>query len=54
MCVVISYIPFEGRVDLRIVDDKFWVIETDDQVSNNRLPPVIQRTFFFFFWGGGG
>jgi len=42
-----SYIPFEGRVDLRNADYKFRVMETDDQVSNNGLPPVIQRTLFF-------
>lgn len=43
----LSYIPFKGRVDLRNADYKFWIIETDDQVSNNGLPPVVQRTFFF-------
>eukprot|EP01018_Ginkgo_biloba_P019233 Gb_06194 [translate_table: standard] len=42
-----AYIPFKGRVDLRNADHKFWLIEADDQVSNNGLPPVVQRTLFF-------
>nr|ATG70641.1 ATTRM11 [Juniperus phoenicea] len=42
-----SYIPFKGRVDLRNADNRFWLIETDDQFSNNGLPPTVQRTLFF-------
>ncbi|KAJ6852608.1 tRNA (guanine(10)-N2)-methyltransferase-like protein isoform X1 [Iris pallida] len=43
----LSYIPFQGRVDLRNPDHKFWLIETDDYGCNNGLPPVVQRTIFF-------
>uniref|UniRef100_A0A0D6R2X9 tRNA (guanine(10)-N(2))-methyltransferase n=1 Tax=Araucaria cunninghamii TaxID=56994 RepID=A0A0D6R2X9_ARACU len=42
-----SYIPFKGRVDLRNADYKFWLIETDDQDSNNGLPPAVKKTLFF-------
>ena len=38
---------FQGRVDLRKPEHRFWLIETDDYGSNNGLPPVVQRTIFF-------
>ncbi|XP_020082419.1 tRNA (guanine(10)-N2)-methyltransferase homolog isoform X2 [Ananas comosus] len=43
----LSYIPFQGRVDLKNPEHKFWLIETDDYGANNGLPPVVQRTVFF-------
>ncbi|XP_076923000.1 uncharacterized protein LOC143584979 [Bidens hawaiensis] len=42
-----SYIPFQGRVDLRNPEHKFWLIETDDYGSANGLPPVNEKTIFF-------
>lgn len=38
---------FQGRVNLRSPDHKFWVLETDDSGSNNGLPPVDQKRIFF-------
>lgn len=43
----LTYIPFEGQVDLRNPDHKFWLMETDDYGSTNGLPPVVQRSIFF-------
>nr|CAD1836903.1 unnamed protein product [Ananas comosus var. bracteatus] len=34
----LSYIPFQGRVDLKNPEHKFWLIETDDYGANNGLP----------------
>jgi tRNA (guanine10-N2)-methyltransferase len=39
--------PFQGRVDLKKPEHKFFVIETDDYGSNNGLPPVMKRAIFF-------
>lgn len=38
---------FQGRVNLKNPDHKFWVLETDDYGSNNGLPPVVQKGLFF-------
>lgn len=38
---------FQGHVNLRNPDHKFWLIETDDYGSNNGLPPVVKRMIFF-------
>ncbi|CAI0375706.1 unnamed protein product [Linum tenue] len=35
----LAYIPFEGRVNLKHPDHKFWLMETDDHGGNNGLPP---------------
>ncbi|KAL6899773.1 hypothetical protein ACP4OV_006431 [Aristida adscensionis] len=43
----LTYIPFQGRVNLKKPDHKFFVMETDDYGSNNGLPPVVKRTIFF-------
>nr|GMC81325.1 tRNA (guanine(10)-N2)-methyltransferase homolog [Ipomoea batatas] len=43
----LSYIPFQGRVNLRNPDHKFYLIETDNYGSNNGLPPIVQRRVFF-------
>ncbi|PON56556.1 tRNA guanosine-2'-O-methyltransferase, TRM [Trema orientale] len=43
----LSYIPFNGRVNLKNPDHKFWLMETDDYGSNNGLPPIVQRRIFF-------
>ncbi|CAI9103957.1 OLC1v1002556C1 [Oldenlandia corymbosa var. corymbosa] len=43
----LSYIPFQGRVNLREPDHKFWLMETDNYESNNGLPPIVQRRIFF-------
>ncbi|GKD26799.1 tRNA (guanine(10)-N2)-methyltransferase, partial [Tanacetum coccineum] len=42
-----DYIPFQGRVDLRNPEHKFWLIETDDYGTNNGLPPVVDKRIFF-------
>ncbi|KAM3370538.1 hypothetical protein ACQJBY_011971 [Aegilops geniculata] len=42
-----TYIPFEGRVNLKKPEHKFFVLETDDYGSQNGLPPVVQKTVFF-------
>ncbi|VAH58316.1 unnamed protein product [Triticum turgidum subsp. durum] len=42
-----TYIPFEGRVNLKKPDHKFFVLETDDYGPQNGLPPVAQKTVFF-------
>ncbi|VAH52423.1 unnamed protein product [Triticum turgidum subsp. durum] len=42
-----TYIPFEGRVNLKKPEHKFFVLETDDYGSQNGLPPVVQKTIFF-------
>lgn len=42
-----AYIPFQGRVDLRNPEHKFWLIETDDYGTNNGLPPVVDKRIFF-------
>ncbi|KAL8209527.1 hypothetical protein R6Q57_006259 [Mikania cordata] len=42
-----AYIPFQGRVDLRNPEHKFWLIETDDYGSANGLPPVVDKRIFF-------
>lgn len=44
--ILLMYL-FQGRVDLRNPDHKFWLMETDDYGSNNGLPPVMQRSIFF-------
>ncbi|XP_076960412.1 uncharacterized protein LOC143636794 [Bidens hawaiensis] len=41
-----DYIPFQGRVDLKCPDHKFWLMETDDS-STNGLPPVVDKRIFF-------
>lgn len=38
---------FQGRVNLRNPDHKFYLIETDNYGSNNGLPPIVQRRVFF-------
>ncbi|KAF8404389.1 hypothetical protein HHK36_009272 [Tetracentron sinense] len=38
---------FQGRVNLRNPDHRFWLMETDDYGSNNGLPPVLQKRIFF-------
>lgn len=38
---------FQGRVNLRNPEHKFWLMETDDYGSNNGLPPVVQKRIFF-------
>lgn len=38
---------FQGRVNLRNPDNKFWLIETDDCESNNGLPRIVQKRIFF-------
>lgn len=43
----LSQFFFQGRVNLRNPDHKFWVLETDDYNSSNGLPPVAQRRIFF-------
>ncbi|PKA57461.1 tRNA (guanine10-N2)-methyltransferase [Apostasia shenzhenica] len=43
----LSYIPFQGRVDLSNPDHKFWLMEIDDYGENNGLPPVVERRIFF-------
>ncbi|XWS54352.1 hypothetical protein CRYUN_Cryun10bG0082800 [Craigia yunnanensis] len=43
----LSYIPFKGRVNLKNPDHNFWLMETDDNATNNGLPPVVQRRIFF-------
>ncbi|KAJ4835828.1 hypothetical protein Tsubulata_033033 [Turnera subulata] len=43
----LAYIPFEGRVNLKNPDHKFWLMETDDHGIENGLPPVYQRRLFF-------
>ncbi|KAJ8767843.1 hypothetical protein K2173_020783 [Erythroxylum novogranatense] len=43
----LSYIPFQGRVDLKNPENKFWLMETDDHGANNGLPPIVKRTVFF-------
>ncbi|KAK4747603.1 hypothetical protein SAY87_014189 [Trapa incisa] len=43
----LAFIPFEGKVDLKNPDHKFWLMETDDYGANNGLPPVVKRRYFF-------
>ncbi|XVF01752.1 hypothetical protein REPUB_Repub04eG0116200 [Reevesia pubescens] len=43
----LSYIPFKGRVKLKNPDHNYWLMETDDNATNNGLPPVVQRRIFF-------
>lgn len=38
---------FQGRVNLKNPEHKFWLIETDDYGSSNGLPPVVQKRIFF-------
>lgn len=38
---------YQGRVNLKNPDHKFWLMETDDSSSNNGLPPIVQRRIFF-------
>lgn len=40
-------LTFQGRVDLRNPDHKFYLMETDNYGSNNGLPPIVQRAIFF-------
>ena len=46
LCFFFSF-SFQGRVNLKKPDHKFFVMETDDYGSNNGLPPVVKRTIFF-------
>ncbi|GLT96607.1 hypothetical protein SLE2022_142160 [Rubroshorea leprosula] len=43
----LTYIPFKGRVNLKNPDHKFWLIETENDITNSGLPPVVQRRIFF-------
>ncbi|KAL9235212.1 hypothetical protein vseg_009994 [Gypsophila vaccaria] len=43
----LAFIPFQGRVNLRNPEHKFWLIEIDDYKSNNGLPPIVERRIFF-------
>ncbi|MBA0675717.1 hypothetical protein Goari_017242 [Gossypium aridum] len=43
----LSYIPFKGRVNLKNPDHNFWLMETDENETNNGLPPVVKRRIFF-------
>lgn len=47
LCVIGAVPHFQGRVNLKKPDHKFFVMETDDYGCNNGLPPVAQRTVFF-------
>ncbi|CAN0892342.1 tRNA (guanine(10)-N2)-methyltransferase homolog [Linum grandiflorum] len=43
----LTYIPFQGRVNLKHPEHKFWLMETDDYGGNNGLPPVVAKRIFF-------
>lgn len=37
----------QGRVNLKNPDHNFWLMETDENETNNGLPPVVKRRIFF-------
>eukprot|EP00850_Spirogloea_muscicola_P000378 SM000001S04780 [mRNA] locus=s1:2135765:2141850:- [translate_table: standard] len=43
----VSYVPFQGRVQLRNPDHKFWIIESQDSGTNRGLPPLASQRVIF-------
>lgn len=43
----LHYIPFQGKVNLKKPQYKFWLIESDSEVVSNGLPPAMQKLVFF-------
>lgn len=43
----LHYIPFQGKVNLKNPQHKFWLLESDSHVVNNGLPPAMQKLVFF-------
>ncbi|MCO5592830.1 hypothetical protein L7F22_046833 [Adiantum nelumboides] len=43
----LHYIPFQGKVNLKKPQHKFWLIESDNNVATNGLPPAMQKFVFF-------
>ncbi|KAL3843728.1 hypothetical protein ACJIZ3_001131 [Penstemon smallii] len=43
----LSFIPFEGRVNLRNPEHKFCLMDNDVCGSNNGLAPIVQSRIFF-------
>jgi tRNA (guanine10-N2)-methyltransferase len=42
-----TYIPFEGRVNLKNPDHNFFLMEMIESEENNGLQPILQRRIFF-------
>jgi hypothetical protein len=47
-------VPFQGRVNFKKPDHKFFFMETDEYGLNNGLPPVVKRLILFGLgWSSG-
>ncbi|KAH7288294.1 hypothetical protein KP509_31G020800 [Ceratopteris richardii] len=43
----LDYIPFQGRVNLKSPQHRFWLIESDNDIANKLLLPAMQKLIFF-------
>lgn len=43
----LHYIPFQGKVNLKNPQHKFWLLESDSHVVSNGLPPAMQKLVYF-------